>query len=307
MPPRHFLTLADCSPEELAALVARATELKAMHRRGQRYRPFAGKTLAMIFDLASTRTRVAFEVGMHQLGGHALFVSPQDSQLGRGEPVEDTARVLSEMVDAVMVRTWHHDKVERFAAAATVPVVNGMTSRCHPCQLLADVQTFEECRGPIAGARVAFVGDGYNMCHSYIRAAGLFGFHLKVATPAAHAPDRELVEASSNVELAATPAAAVADADLVVTDVWASMGHDGQRAARLKAFEGYQVTPRLLDRASPDALFMHCLPAHRGEEVSAEMLDDPRSVVWREAGNRLHSQKALLEFLLGARQGEARR
>ena len=307
MRPRHFLNLADCSPEELAALVARAAELKAMHRRGQRHQPLAGKTLAMIFDLASTRTRVAFEVGMHQLGGHALFVSPQDSQLGRGEPVEDTARVLSEMVDAVMVRILDHDKVERFAAAATVPVVNGMTSRCHPCQLLADMQTFEECRGPIAGAQVAFVGDGYNMCHSYIRAAGLFGFHLKVATPAAHAPDRELVEASNNVELAATPAAAVADADLVVTDVWASMGHDSQQAARLKAFEGYQVTPRLLDRASPDALFMHCLPAHRGEEVSAEMLDDPRSVAWREAGNRLHSQKALLEFLLGARQGESRR
>ena len=307
MPARHFLTLADCSPEELAALVARAAELKAMHRRGHRYQPLAGKTLAMVFDLASTRTRVAFEVGMHQLGGHALFVSPQGSQLGRGEPVEDTARVLSEMVDAVMIRTLDHDKVERFAAAATVPVVNGMTSRCHPCQLLADVQTFEECRGPIAGATVAFVGDGYNMCHSYIRAAGLFGFHLRVATPAAHAPDRALLDASDNVELAATPAAAVADADVVVTDVWASMGHDSQRSARLEAFEGYQVTPQLLDLASRDVLFMHCLPAHRGEEVSAELLDDPRCVAWREAGNRLHSQKALLEFLLGARGTDADR
>ena len=307
MPAHHFLTLADCSPEELAALVARAAELKAMHRRGHRYQPLAGKTLAMVFDLASTRTRVAFEVGMHQLGGHALFVSPQGSQLGRGEPVEDTARVLSEMVDAVMIRTLDHDKVERFAAAATVPVVNGMTSRCHPCQLLADVQTFEECRGPIAGATVAFVGDGYNMCHSYIRAAGMFGFHLRVATPAAHAPDRALLDASNNVELAATPAAAVADADVVVTDVWASMGHDSQRSARLEAFEGYQVTPQLLDLASRDVLFMHCLPAHRGEEVSAELLDDPRCVAWREAGNRLHSQKALLEFLLGARGGDADR
>ena len=212
---------------------------------------------------------------MHQLGGHALFVSPQGSQLGRGEPVEDTARVLSEMVDAVMIRTLDHDKVERFAAAATVPVVNGMTSRCHPCQLLADVQTFEECRGPIAGATVAFVGDGYNMCHSYIRAAGLFGFHLRVATPAAHAPDRALLDASNNVELAATPAAAVADADVVVTDVWASMGHDSQRSARLEAFEGYQVTPQLLDLASRDVLFMHCLPAHRGEEVSARAARRP--------------------------------
>lgn len=296
--PRHFLTLADCSPEELAALVQRAAGLKAMHCRGERHQPLAGKTLAMIFDLASTRTRVAFEVGMHQLGGHALFVSQEGSQLGRGEPVEDAARVLSEMVDAVMIRTLDHEQVERFAAAATVPVVNGMTSRAHPCQLLADVQTFEELRGSIKGASVAFVGDGYNMCHSYIAAAALFGFRLKVATPAVHAPDQALIAASNNVELAASPAEAVAGADLVVTDVWASMGHDAERSERLKAFAGYQVTPQLLDLASTDVLFMHCLPAHRGEEVSADLLDDPRSVAWREAGNRLHSQKALLEFLL---------
>ena len=297
--PRHFLTLADCSPEELAALVQRAAELKAMHCRGERHRPLAGKTLAMIFDLASTRTRVAFEVGMHQLGGHALFVSQEGSQLGRGEPVEDAARVLSEMVDAVMIRTLDHEQVERFAAAASVPVVNGMTSRAHPCQLLADVQTFQELRGSIKGASVAFVGDGYNMCHSYIAAAALFGFRLKVATPAVHAPDQALIAASNNVELAASPAEAVAGADLVVTDVWASMGHDAERSERLKAFAGYQVTPQLLDLASTDVLFMHCLPAHRGEEVSADLLDDLRSVAWREAGNRLHSQKALLEFLLG--------
>ena len=304
MPLRHFLTLGDCSPEELSALVQRAAQLKIMQASGDPYQPLAGKTLAMIFDLASTRTRVAFEVGMHQLGGHALFVSQEGSQLGRGEPAEDTARVLSEMVDAVMIRTLDHQQVERFAAAATVPVVNGMTSRAHPCQLLADVQTFEECRGSIKGATVAFVGDGYNMCHSYIAAAALFGFHLKVATPAAHAPDAQLVAASNNVAVVGSPAEAVADADLVVTDVWASMGHDSQRAARLKAFEGYQVTPQLLDRANRDALFMHCLPAHRGEEVSAEVLDDPRCVAWREAGNRLHSQKALLEFLLGRGKGE---
>ena len=299
MPLRHFLTLADCSPEELSALVQRAADLKAMHLRGERHQPLAGKTLAMIFDLASTRTRVAFEVGMHQLGGHALFVSQEGSQLGRGEPVEDAARVLSEMVDAVMIRTLDHEQVERFAAAATVPVVNGMTSRAHPCQLLADVQTFQELRGSIRGASVAFVGDGYNMCHSYIAAAALFGFHLRVATPPVHAPDRALIAASNNVELAASPAEAVAGADLVVTDVWASMGHDAERSERLKAFAGYQVTRQLLDLASTDVLFMHCLPAHRGEEVSADLLDDPRSVAWREAGNRLHSQKALLEFLLG--------
>ena len=300
MPTRHFLTLTDFTPEELNAVVARAAELKEMHRRGCRYEPLRGRTLAMIFELSSTRTRVAFEVGMHQLGGHAVFLSPGDSQLGRGEPVQDTARVLAEMVDAVMIRTLDHGQVERFAAACEVPVINGMTSRFHPCQLLADVQTFNEYRGAIAGATVAFVGDGYNMCNSYIRAAGQFGFHLKVATPPCHAPNAAQVAASNNVELVDSPAVAVAGAHLVVTDVWSSMGHEGQEADRLAVFDGYQVTPELLDEAADDVLFMHCLPAHRGEEISAELLDDPRSVAWVEAGNRLHSQKALLEFLLCA-------
>ena len=293
---RHFLTLADFSPEELKTVVARAGVLKQMQLDGERHQPLVGRTLAMIFELSSTRTRVSFEAGMHQLGGHALSISPSDSHLGRGEPVEDTARVLSEMVDAVMIRTFEHANVERFAGAATVPVINGMTGRSHPCQLLADVQTFNEVRGDIAGATVAFIGDGHNMCNSFIEAARLFGFELRIATPDGHAPDHALP--APNVEVAGSPDDAVRGADLVVTDVWSSMGHEGEEADRLAAFDGYQVTPSLLDRAKPDVLFMHCLPAHRGEEISADMLDDPRSVAWMEAGNRLHSQKALLEFLL---------
>ncbi len=300
---RHFLTLRDFTPEELAELVERAAVLKEMHRKGRRYQPLVGRTLAMIFALSSTRTRVAFEVGMAQLGGDALFISPEDSQLSRGEPVEDTARVFSEMVDAVMIRTLEHDQVERFAAASSVPVVNGMTSRFHPCQLLADVQTFQERRGAIAGAQVAFVGDGHNMCNTYVQAAALFRFQLRVATPPAHPPDAALVAASNNVRVTDSPAAAVAGADLVVTDVWSSMGHEAERADRRAAFNGFQITRELLDMAASDALFMHCLPAHRGEEISHDLLDDPRSAVWTEAGNRLHSQKALLEFLLVSPSG----
>ena len=295
--PRHFLTLLDFTPDELIHVVRRGVVLKEMWRQGQHYEPLKGRTLAMVFELSSTRTRVSFEAGMQQLGGHALFLSPNDSHLGRGEPVEDTARVLSEMVDAVMIRTLEHDTVERFAAASSVPVINGMTGRFHPCQLLADMQTFIEYRGDIAGTTVAFVGDGHNMCNSYVRAAGLFGFELRIATPRGHEPGPGTLPAP-NVELVENPAHAVAGADLVVTDVWSSMGHEGEEAERRAAFDGYQVTPRLLDKAKPDALFMHCLPAHRGEEVSDDLLDDPRSVAWVEAGNRLHSQKALLEFLL---------
>ena len=308
MSTRHFLTLRDCTPEELAELVERAAVLKEMHRQGQRYQPLVGRTLAMIFALHSTRTRVAFEVGMAQLGGVALFISPDDSQLSRGEPVEDTARVFSEMVDAVMIRTLEHEQVERFAAASSVPVVNGMTGRFHPCQLLADVQTFQERRGAIAGAQVAFVGDGHNMCNSYIQAASLFGFQLRVATPAGHLPDAGLLAACDNARVAHSPEEAVSGADLVVTDVWSSMGHEAQQADRRAAFNGYQITPKLLDLAAPEVLFMHCLPAHRGEEISDDLLEDPRCAVWTEAGNRLHSQKALLEFLLvstGQARGDA--
>jgi ornithine carbamoyltransferase len=235
---------------------------------------------------------------MHQLGGHAIFMSPNDTHLGRGEPVEDTARVLSEMVDVIMLRTLDHADVERFAEAATVPVINAMSASSHPCQLLADVQTFVEHRGSIQGKTVAFVGDGYNMCNTYIEAARQFGFRLKVACPKGFEPAAELLPGNNSVALVATPHEAVSGADLVVTDVWYSMGHEAEESKRRACFAGYQVNRKLLDLASKDALFMHCGPAHRGDEVSDDLLDDPRSVVWAEAGNRLHSQKALLEFLL---------
>jgi ornithine carbamoyltransferase len=295
---RHFLTLFDLSPEELNALIERAAEYKRMRQSGLIYEPLRGRTLAMVFGLSSTRTRVAFEAGMHQLGGHAIFMSPNDTHLGRGEPVEDTARVLSEMVDVIMLRTLDHGEVERFAQAAKVPVINAMSASSHPCQLLADVQTFVEHRGPIQGRTVAFVGDGYNMCNTYIEAARQFGFRLKVACPKGFEPAAELLTGNNNVALVATPREAVGGADLVVTDVWYSMGHEAEVSKRRACFAGYQVNRELLDLAHKDALFMHCGPAHRGDEVSDDLLDDPRSVVWAEAGNRLHSQKALLEFLL---------
>ena len=300
METRHFLTLEDFSPEELTHVVARAGELKRWQLDGKPWRPLEGKTLAMVFELNSTRTRVAFEVGMHQLGGHAICLTPKDTQISRSEPIEDTARVLAEMVDVVMLRTLRHEDVTAFADACAVPVINGMSARFHPCQLLADVQTFEEVRGPIGGRTVAFVGDGYNMCHSYINASRQFGFHLKIATPATHRPDAAVLDGVNSAEWMDCPRAAVEGADLVVTDVWSSMGHEEEAGARRRAFAGFQVTPALLDAASEEAVFMHCLPAHRGEEVSADVLDDPRSVVFTEAGNRLHSQKALLEFLLDA-------
>lgn len=299
MQARHFLTLRDFSPEELRRILLRGAELKRLHAAGKAWTPLTGKTLAMVFGLSSTRTRVAFEAGMHQLGGHAINLGPQDSQIGRGEPIEDTARVLSEMVDAVMIRTLSHDDVTAYARASTVPVINGMTARFHPCQLLADMQTYEEVRGrAIEGRTVAFVGDGYNMCNSYINAARQFRFRLKIATPDSHRPDRDLLADTDNADLVESPRAAVENADLVVTDVWSSMGHDEETAERRNAFDGYQVNPALLDFASRDVVFMHCLPAHRGEEVSDDLFEDPRSVVFTEAGNRLHSQKALLEFLL---------
>ena len=299
MQARHFLTLRDFSPEELRHILDRGAELKRLHAAGTACMPLQGKTLAMVFGLSSTRTRVAFETGMHQLGGHAINLGPQDSQIGRGEPIEDTARVLSEMVDAVMIRTLNHDDVTAYAQASTVPVINGMTARFHPCQLLADLQTYEEVRErSIEGRTVAFVGDGYNMCNSYINAARQFRFRLKIATPESHRPDGDLLGDTDNAEWVESPRAAVENADLVVTDVWSSMGHDEEATERRNVFDGFQVNPALLDFARKDAIFMHCLPAHRGEEISEDLFEDPRSVVFTEAGNRLHSQKALLEFLL---------
>jgi ornithine carbamoyltransferase len=296
---RHFLTLNDLSGEELRRLIQRATELKALQHAGTVYEPLKNRVLGMVFEKSSTRTRVSFEAGMAQFGGHAIFLSPRDTQLGRGEPIEDSARVLSRMVDVIMIRTYEHEKIERFAAHSRVPVINALTDMYHPCQLLADMQTYAEHRGDISGKTVAWIGDGNNMCHSYINAANQFDFTLRIACPEGYDPSAYLVEAAAaRVELLRDPRQAVAGADLVVTDVWASMGQEEEQARRTLAFADYQVTAEMMAQANSDALFMHCLPAHRGEEVAAAVIDDPQSVVWDEAENRLHSQKALLEFLL---------
>jgi ornithine carbamoyltransferase len=245
------------------------------------------------------RTRVSFEAGMAQLGGHAMFLSPRDTQLGRGEPVEDSARILSRMVDIIMIRTFAHDIVEKFSQYSRVPVINALTDDFHPCQVLADVQTWIEHRGEIAGKTVAWIGDGNNMCQTWIQAAAQFGFKLRIACPPGFEPNNILLQQHENcVSLGHDIEDAVRDADLVTTDVWASMGQEDEQRERVQRFRGYQVNPKLMDLAKPDALFMHCLPAHRGEEVSEDMLDDPRSVVWDEAENRLHVQKALMVFLM---------
>ena len=297
--PRHFLTLRDIDPQEFRHLIQRGQELKAMHAEGRTYLPLQQKVLAMVFEKSSTRTRVSFEAAMVQFGGSAIFLSPRDTQLGRGEPVADTARVLSRMVDAIMVRTFAHETLEEFAAHSQVPVINGLSDQYHPCQLLADMMTYFEHRGDIRGRTVAWVGDGNNMCHSYINAACLLDFQLRIAVPEGYEPAADLLAAAGErVQVVRDPQAAVADADLVVTDVWASMGQEEENNRRRQAFREYQVDEALMAAAAPDALFMHCLPAHRGEEVSAAVIDGPRSVVWDEAENRLHAQKALLEFLL---------
>ncbi len=304
MTTRHFLTLMDFSPAELRRLIERAIEMKAIQRSGQLFEPLKNRVLGMIFEKSSTRTRVAFETAMAQSGGHAIFLSPRDTQLGRGEPIEDTARVLSRMVDVIMIRTFEHEKIEHFAAHSRVPVINALTDSHHPCQLLADMQTFFELRGDIQGKTVAWIGDGHNMCHSYINAARQFDFHLRIATPKGYEPDAALIQAAAGAAtLTETPEEAANGADLIVTDVWSSMGQEEEMALRRRLFADYQVTSRLMKLAKPDCLFMHCLPAHRGEEVSDEVLEGSQSVVWDEAGNRLHSQKALLEFLLTGRSG----
>lgn len=296
---RHFLTLLDYSREELDALLERAIALKAAHRRGEAQRRYQGRVLAMIFAKSSTRTRVSFEAGMAQLGGHAMFLSPADTQLGRGEPIEDSARVISSMVDVVMIRTFGHERLERFAAHSTAPVINALTDSFHPCQLLADMMTFREQRGAIAGRRVCWVGDGNNMCQSYINAARQFDFELHIACPRGFEPDAALLAANrGRVILGHDPSAAARGADLLVTDVWASMGQEDEHGERAAAFAPFQLNGDLLALAAPGAVYMHCLPAHRGEEISAELMDAPDSIIWEEAENRLHAQKALLESLL---------
>jgi ornithine carbamoyltransferase len=301
MNPRHFLTLADFSAAELSQLVDRAMTLKQLQRDGQPGPQFPGRTLAMIFAKASTRTRVSFEVGMSQLGGQALFLSDRDTQLGRGEPIEDSARVISSMVDVVMIRTFGHDILERFAAYSSVPVINALTDDFHPCQLLADMQTYREHRGDIAGRSVCWLGDGNNVCQSYMNAARLFDFELRIACPEGFEPRQDLLEACGDrVRVLRDPAEAARGAALLVTDVWASMGQEAEQRQRAAALSPFQLDEALLEVADSRALYMHCLPAHRGEEISAALMDAADTVIWDEAENRLHAQKALLEMLLEA-------
>ena len=293
---RHFLTLNDLPPQELQTIVQRAMALKAQPELAISQRR---KTLGLIFEKASTRTRIAFESAMAQMDGASLFIATGDSQLGRGEPIEDTARVVSRMVDCVAIRTFDHERLERFAACSRVPVINALSNDFHPCQLLADIQTYQERRGAIAGSTVAWVGDGNNVCQSYINAAAAFDFELRICCPEGFEPRSDLLaDNGGRVSLGHEPTAAVRGAQLVVTDVWASMGQEQESADRNRVFAGFQVNGELMVHAAPDALFMHCLPAHRGEEVSAELLDREDAVVWDEAENRMHTQKALLEHLL---------
>ena len=296
---QNFLSLLDLSPDTLLGLIKRGIELKALRKAGTLHESLKNKILAMVFEKSSTRTRMSFEAGMAQLGGTAIFLSPRDTQLGRGEPIEDSARVLSRMADIIMIRTFEHEKIERFTANSEVPVINALTDLYHPCQLLADMQTWFEHRGDIRGKTAVWIGDGNNMCHSYINAARQYGFTLNIACPEGYDPDASILQAAgSSAVILRDPVEAAANVDLVVTDVWASMGQEEEQALREKAFARYQVDSKLMKAAADDALFMHCLPAHRGEEVAADVIDGPQSVVWDEAENRLHAQKALLEHLL---------
>lgn len=296
---RDFLAIPDYSKEELLGLFDLAEQM----RKGEyKEKPLAGKSLAMIFMKSSTRTRVSFEVGTWQLGGHALFLSPRDVQLGRGEPVADTARVLSRYVDGIMIRTFGHTEVEELAKYATVPVINGLTDLLHPCQILADVLTIRQHLGGTDGKKVAWIGDGNNMANSWINAAYRLGFDLTLACPEGYDPDAEILKRAqsvANVRVVRDPKEAAEGADVINTDVWASMGQEDEQAIREKAFKGYIVDGALMKRAKSEAIFLHCLPAHRGEEVAAEVIDGPQSVVWDEAENRLHAQKAVMANTMG--------
>lgn len=298
-PVKHFLTLMDLNTEELNRLVSRAITLKAEWKKGKIYTPLLNRSLAMIFDKSSTRTRVSFEAGITQLGGHAIFLSPNDTQLGRGEPIPDAARVISSMTDLIMIRTFEQQSVETFAEFSSVPVINALTDTYHPCQLLADIMTFVEQRGSISGATVTWVGDGNNMCHSWMNAARLLDFKLNIACPEGYEPDTQLLkDCGKHAEVIPDTKLASKGVDLVVTDVWASMGQEIEQKQRELAFADYQVNSAVMQEANKDALFMHCLPAHRGEEVSESVLEGNQSVVWQEAENRLHAQKSLMLTLL---------
>jgi ornithine carbamoyltransferase len=300
---RDLLSIADLNRQEIEALIARARELKALHTRGLDPLPLRGKSLAMIFDKPSTRTRVSFEAGIAQLGGSSIYLAPGQTQMSRNEPVADTARVLSRYVDGIIIRTFAQEIVEELAHHATIPVVNGLTDTHHPCQVLSDLMTMQERFGRISGLKVAWVGDGNNMANSWITAAMLLDFELYLACPPGYEPDAGLLEQSAQegrpIHLGQDPREAVCDAHVINTDVWASMGQEEEAAARREVFRPYQVNAELLQLARPDAIVLHCLPAHRGEEITADVLDGPQSAAWDQAENRMHFQKALLEWLLG--------
>jgi len=300
---KDLLSIYELTTEEIEAILQKAKELKEMYLQGKYYRPLEGKALAMIFEKPSTRTRVSFEVGMHQLGGHALFLNPQDTQLGRGETIADTARVLSRYVDGIMIRTFAQERIEEMASFASVPVINGLSDLLHPCQILSDIFTIWEKRGKYRGLKVAYVGDGNNVANSWINGALRLGFDLWLACPPGYEPNEEILsraatEASSKIFLTHDPKEAAEGAHVISTDVWASMGQEAERQQRIKIFQDYQVNPDLLRWAREDVLVMHCLPAHRGEEITDEVMDGPHSVVFDQAENRLHVQKAILTLLM---------
>jgi ornithine carbamoyltransferase len=297
---RHFLQLKDFSRDEFAWLFERARWIKARFKRYESYQPLHDRTLAMVFEKQSTRTRVSFEAGMHQLGGSVITLMTRDTQLDRGEPIEDVARVVSRMVDIVMIRTFEQEIIERFASHSRVSVINGLTNEYHPCQIMGDIFTFIEHRGDIRGKTIAWIGDSNNVCNTWLQAAELFDFNVHVSTPPGYEvePERAGLYGTSHYEVFADPMQAVKGADLITTDVWTSMGFEEEGARRKRAFEDWRVDAEMMRAAGPTALFMHCLPAHRGEEVAAEVIDGPQSIVWDEAENRLHTQKALMEYLL---------
>jgi len=299
-PIKHFLQFRDLTREEFEYLFERTRIIKERFKRYEKYWPLEDRTLVMIFEKASTRTRLSFEAGMHQLGGSAIYLNTRDSQLGRGEPVEDAGQVISRMSDIVMIRTFEQDIIERFAANSRVPVINGLTNEYHPCQVFADIYTYIEQRGSIRGKTVAWIGDSNNMCNTWLQAAEILGFNMHVSTPPGYEvePERAGLYGKDHYEEFADPMEAARGADLVTTDVWTSMGFEAENEERMKDFADWQVDEDMMRVAAKDALFMHCLPAHRGEEVSGGVIDSPQSVVWDEAENRLHAQKALMEYLL---------
>jgi len=300
---RDFTKLLDITKKECDHLLKRAGRLKELREKGSAYRPLAGKSLAMIFEKASTRTRLSFETGIHELGGHGIFLAPSETQIGRGEPVKDTARVLSRYVDAVMIRTYSQEIVDELARWSTIPVINGLSDHCHPCQILSDIFTIGEYRGSPGNVKIAYIGDGNNVANSWLEAAILLKLHFSIATPKGYAPDKALVEKASkngDFDITNDPVEAVRDADVIYTDVWVSMGQEKEKEARKKAFKGYKIDSKLLANARKDAIVMHCLPAYRNQEITDEVFERYSDVIFTQAENRLHVQKALLEWLMGS-------